>query len=170
MNLKSYIRPGNGASDLTPLFSDARAFADLIDRLSGEFMDLPFHKIVGIEGRGLILGSAIAYKLGKGFVPVRSPGKLKHHTLSVQYIDYSRREKTLEIHSDALIPGEQVVVIDDWLETGESVKAAITLVEHINGRVVGVGVFMDDSADVTKSYLSRYNYHYLEQVLPHDQF
>ena len=170
MNLKKLIRPGKGASDITPIFADSEAFGFLIDKLVG-LIDSPYPtKIVSIEGRGFILGSAIAYKLKAGLVPVRAGGKLKNLTYSKKYTDYSGKEKTLEIHQDAINRGERVVIVDDWVETGATLQAAIELVERGGGVVGGMVAFMDDSSDFLKESLVRYNYRFLERVAPEDRF
>ncbi|OGM20717.1 hypothetical protein A2714_03475 [Candidatus Woesebacteria bacterium RIFCSPHIGHO2_01_FULL_38_9] len=169
MNLKIFVRSGKGAADITPLLRDNEAFAELINRLAGKILDLDFDKIVCIEGRGFLLGSAVAFKLGKGLVPIRTAGKLKNETLSVDYIDYSGSKKTLEINKDTLNEGEKVVIIDDWVQTGATLKSAIKLVESLRGNIVGIVVFMDDSNDVTRDDLSKYNYQYLEKDLKQEE-
>ena len=96
-------------------------------------------------------------------------GKLKNETLSVDYIDYSGSKKTLEINKDTLNEGEKVVIIDDWVQTGATLKSAIKLVESLRGNIVGIVVFMDDSNDVTRDDLSKYNYQYLEKDLKQEE-
>ncbi len=164
------MRPGNGATDITPLFGNSQAFNSLIDELFTLFANLKPEKIACIEGRGFLLGSALAYKFKAGLVPIRTLGKLKNKTYSQAYTDYSNKEKTLQIHQDALIKGEKVILIDDWLETGATIKASINLLESCGAQVVGIAVFMDDSNASLKKDLQKYNYRYLLQIKPEDKF
>lgn len=170
MNLKSYLRKGKGATDITPLLGNKEAFKELITRLSDLARIQASDKVVCVEGRGFILGAAVAFNLGLGLVPVRTPGKLKNETHSVTFVDYSSKEKTLEIHKDALTPGDKVIIIDDWVETGETVKATIALVEKCGGKVAGITAFMDDSTEELKGDLKKYNYNFLDKVTKGDQF
>lgn len=144
------------------MLKNAEAFGELVNRMVKKLEDFEFDKVVCIEGRGFLLGSAVAYKLGKGIIPARIPGKLKREVFSEKYVDYTGSDKTLEIHQDALESGEKVVIIDDWLQTGESVEATLRLVEKTGGVVIGILVFMDDSTKDAKEYLLKYGYQYLE--------
>jgi adenine phosphoribosyltransferase len=164
MNLKDYIRPGKGATDITPLFENAEAYQELINRITSKLKDTDVSHIVAVEGRGFILGSAVAYAMNIGFIPVRYPGKLKNETYSETFVDYSGKEKTLQIHKDVLNTQENVAIIDDWIETGATVKATINLVEKCGGVVRSIVAFMDDSNDDLKLQLAKYNYSYLEKV------
>lgn len=170
LNYKSFIRPGNGAADITPLLGDATAFCQLISDLAELFNGMHIDKVAAVEGRGFLLGSAVAAGLRAGIVPIRATGKLKNATYSETFIDYSGKEKTIEIHTDAIIKGERVLIIDDWIETGATVKATIRLIEKCEGHVIGIGAFMDDSSDELKEELMKYNYRYIEQVQPNDNF
>ena len=170
MNLKKYIRPGRKAADITPLLENAAAFHALIEKLSKLFLKEKVDKIASIEGRGFLLGSAVAYNMGVGLVPIRIKGKLQNDTYKKKFTDYSRKEKIFEIHKDAVQKGDSIVIIDDWLETGGSVKTAIELVERCGGSVIGIGIFMDDSKPETKKYLEKYNYKYIDYVTPEDNF
>lgn len=167
MDFKKYIRPGRTASDITPLLANEGAFRSLIDELSGKFKSVKIDKVVCIEARGFLLGGAVAYKLGVGVIPVRKSG-LQNEVHEEGFVDYSGKAKILSIHKDAIKENEKVIIVDDWVETGAGVKAAINLVEKCGGRVVGIGVLMDDSSDETKHFLNKYNYHFLEQSLPGD--
>ena len=169
MDLKNYIRPGNGASDIMPLLANAESFHYTIEKLSELSQINQPSKIMGIEGRGFILGSAVAFNLGIGFVPVRSFGKLKNSTFKTTYIDYSNNEKIMEIHQDAINAGENVVIIDDWVETGGTIKATVNLVAQCGGQVIGIAVLMDDSSNELKAELEKYNYKFLYQIEPDDE-
>lgn len=170
INLKSFLRGGNGATDITPLLKNGKAFGILVDKICNLFVGQKFDSVVCVEGRGFILGGAVALKLDCGVVPLRYPGKLKNSVYSVKFIDYSGKEKELQIHKDAISTGQKVLIIDDWLETGSTVKTAINLVEMCGGEVSGIGMFMDDSSDETKDFLSKYNYKYVEKVEDNDSF
>ncbi len=170
MNYKHFLRPGNGAADITPLLNDKVAFVSLINDLIKLFSDIQVDKIACIEGRGFLLGSPVAYGLKVGLVPIRSPGKLKNQVFTRTFIDYSGKEKTLEIHQDAINKGEKVILIDDWVETGATNRAAIKLIEQCGGIVVGIGAFMDDSKEELREKLRKYNYCFVEKVVAGDKF
>lgn len=170
INYKSFLRPGNGATDITPLLGDSQAFNSLIDELFALFANLKPEKIACVEGRGFLLGSALAYKFKVGLIPIRTLGKLKNKTYSKTYTDYSNKEKILQIHQDALIKGQKVILVDDWSETGGTLKASINLLELCGAKVIGVGVFMDDSGVALKKDLQKYNYRYVLQIKPGDKF
>jgi adenine phosphoribosyltransferase len=170
MNYKNYLRPGKGATDITPLLANSAAFQQLIIDLANLFSNNKIDLVACIEGRGFILGGAVAYHLNSGLIPLRYPNKLKNETFSQTFVDYSGNKKELQIHKDAIKSGQQVLIVDDWLETGETIKAAISLVEKCGGQVVGIGIFMDDSSKQTKKSLMKYNYKYLEMVGEKDAF
>jgi len=170
MNYKNFLRPGNGATDTTPLLNDGKAYTRLIDELIGKFEGIRIDKVVCVEGRGFLLGAPVAYGMKAGLVPVRVRGKLKNPVYWETFKDYSGKVRELEIHKDAVKNGERVIVVDDWIETGETVKAAIRLVEKCGGSVVGVGAFMDDSSERLKEELRGYNYMFIDQVNEGDIF
>jgi adenine phosphoribosyltransferase len=110
--------------------------------MADQYADKGVDRVVAIEARGYIFGAPLAYKLGAGFVPVRKPGKLPAKTISESYaLEYGTN--TLEMHADALRPGQRVVVVDDLLATGGSAKAAIRLVERCGGSVIGVAFMIE---------------------------
>lgn len=170
MNLKDYLRSGNGASDITPLLANKDAFGTVVDSLSSLFNDKKIDVVACVEGRGFILGGAVAYRLKCGLIPLRYPGKLKNEVYSQTYTDYSGKEKELQIHKDSLTPNQTILLIDDWLETGATVKTAVTLLEKCGGKIEGIGVFMDASSDKTKQELIKYSYRYIEKVEKGDNF
>lgn len=170
MDYKQFLRAGKGASDITPLLSNGVAFLNLIKDLARLFNNVTVDKVAGVEGRGFILGSPVAYEIKVGLIPIRTAGKLKNEVYSEKYIDYSGKEKYLEIHQDAIKPGEKILLIDDWLETGATVKAAIKLIEKCEGIVSGIGVFMDDSSETLREELKKYNYQYIAKVNYNDKF
>jgi adenine phosphoribosyltransferase len=128
--------------DITPLLADELAFSTVIDLIVVHFGRGNVDKVVGIEARGFIIASPVAYHFGAGFVPVRKKDKLPWHTESAEYaLEYG--SATLQIHLDAVRPGERVLVVDDVLATGGTAKATADLVERIGGKVVGIACLIE---------------------------
>jgi adenine phosphoribosyltransferase len=128
--------------DITPLLADELAFSTVIDLIVVHFGRGNVDKVVGIEARGFIIASPVAYHFGAGFVPVRKKDKLPWETESAEYaLEYG--SATLEIHKDAVEPGERVLVVDDVLATGGTAKATADLVERIGGKVVGIACLIE---------------------------
>jgi adenine phosphoribosyltransferase len=123
---------------VTTLLKDAEAFAFAVEALSEEAKKLKPNKIAGIEARGFIFGAAVAYKLGLGFIPIRKPGKLPYQKESLSY-DLEYGKDCVEIHVDAVVRDEKVVLIDDLLATGGTAAAACKLLQKIGADVVGAG-------------------------------
>ena len=148
-NVKDYIRtivdfPHEGIlfRDVTTLFSDPRGFRMCIDQLLHPYAGERIDKVVGLEARGFIIGGAIAHQLSLGFVPIRKKGKLPGATLSEAYaLEYG--EAVMEIHDDAIKPGEKVLVVDDLLATGGTAAAGIKLIERLGGEIVGCAFIVD---------------------------
>ena len=142
MEFKSLIRtvpdyPKEGIMfrDITTLLKDEKGFKAIIDKLAARYEGWNIDKIVGIESRGFIIGSALSYVLGKGFIPLRKAGKLPGDTYTAQYeLEYGFDK--LEIHKDALKKGEKVILVDDLLATGGTALGAISLVERLEAKVV----------------------------------
>lgn len=149
MDLASFVRdvpdfPKKGIlfKDITTLLKDKDAFRASIDRLTDAFRDTKVDHVVGMESRGFIFGAPLAYNLDAGFVPVRKLGKLPAETLRVEYaLEYGTN--TLEIHTDAIEPGQKVLIVDDLLATGGTVAATIELVRRLGGEVVGLGFLVE---------------------------
>ncbi len=144
MDLKSTIREiqdfpvkGIGFKDITTLLSEPKAFSHVIDAFSEELKDVDYDVILGPEARGFIFASALAYKDKKPFVPVRKKGKLPYETLCVSY-DLEYGEDTICIHKDAIKKGQKVVVVDDLLATGGTIKAVEELVKIAGGEIVKI--------------------------------
>lgn len=153
MDIKSLIRtipdypqPGILFRDVTTLLKDARGFAWVIDALCERYRDDKVDTVAGIEARGFIVGAALAYRLGRGFVPIRKKGKLPGDTIE-QHYDLEYGTDTMEIHSDALRAGERVLLVDDLLATGGTAMAAIHLVEML-GACVAAAAFVIDLPDL----------------------
>jgi adenine phosphoribosyltransferase len=128
--------------DITPLLADELAFSTVIDLIVVHFGRGNVDKVVGIEARGFILASPVAYHFGAGFVPVRKKDKLPWHTESAEYaLEYGTA--TLQIHKDSVASGERVLIVDDVLATGGTAKATADLVERIGGKVVGIACLIE---------------------------
>ncbi len=128
--------------DITTLLQDAEAFRAAIDQLYGQVKDLAVDVVVGMESRGFIFAAPLAYLLGVGFVPVRKLGKLPSETVSIEYeLEYG--SNTLEIHRDAITPGQRVLIVDDLLATGGTVAATVELVRQLGGEVVGTAFLIE---------------------------
>ena len=145
-DIADYPRPGVTFRDITPLLGDGEAFRRAIDELSDRFRDVEPTRVIGIEARGFILGAPVAYRLGAGFVPIRKAGKLPWAVVREEYsLEYGHDK--LEMHRDAIHPGERVLVIDDVLATGGTAAATARLVEALGGDIVGLG-FMIELVDL----------------------
>ncbi|UCF71448.1 MAG: adenine phosphoribosyltransferase [candidate division WOR-3 bacterium] len=149
MDLKKYIRdipdfPQKGVMfrDITTLLKEPAPFRYTIDAIVERYKGQEIDKLVSVEARGYIFGGVIAYKLNCGFVPVRKPGKLPAETVAMKYkLEYG--ENTVEIHKDAITPGERILVFDDVLATGGTVHATCKLIEKLGGKVIGC-IFISD--------------------------
>ncbi|HEY2201492.1 MAG TPA: adenine phosphoribosyltransferase [Solirubrobacteraceae bacterium] len=128
--------------DITTLLKDARAFKASIDQLTELVRGFEPSAVIGMESRGFIFAAPIAYQLSAGFVPVRKLGKLPGDVISTEY-DLEYGTNTLELHSDAIAPGERVLIVDDLLATGGTVSATIELVERLQGKVAAVAFLVE---------------------------
>jgi adenine phosphoribosyltransferase len=133
--IKDFPKPGVGFKDITTLLRDASSFNRAVDLMGHRYLDRPVDVVLGIEARGFIIGSALAYKLNRGVILVRKPGKLPYKTHSVTY-DLEYGTDTLEIHQDAIVPGQRVLIADDVLATGGTVRGVIDLIHRMGGEVV----------------------------------
>ncbi|MGR3376130.1 adenine phosphoribosyltransferase [Salipiger abyssi] len=128
--------------DVTTLFADPRGFRMAIDQLLHPYAGMRFDKVVGLEARGFILGGAVAHQLSAGFVPIRKKGKLPGAVISESYtLEYG--EAVVEIHDDAIAPGERILLVDDLLATGGTAEAGIKLVERLGGEIIGCAFIVD---------------------------
>jgi adenine phosphoribosyltransferase len=132
-----FPKPGILFYDVTTLLKDRVGFAALIDALAAHYIGKDIDLVLGIEARGFIFGPALAYRLNAGFVPVRKPKKLPAETISITY-DLEYGSDKLEIHADAIQPGQRVVLVDDLLATGGTMEATIELVKQLGGRIAGL--------------------------------
>jgi adenine phosphoribosyltransferase len=140
--IPDFPEPGVSFKDITPLLADHTAFAGAVDAIVSHQGRGTIDKVAGIEARGFILGAAVAYHFGAGFVPVRKADKLPSTTYSEAYsLEYG--EATIEVHQDAFSPGERVLLVDDVLATGGTVAAAAKLVERCGAVVAGCSVLLE---------------------------
>jgi adenine phosphoribosyltransferase len=144
-DVPDFPEPGVTFKDITPLLADHTAFAGAIDAIVSHHGRGTIDKVVGIEARGFIIAAAVAYHFGAGFVPVRKAGKLPSPVHAARYeLEYG--EATLEVHRDAFVHGERVLLVDDVLATGGTVAAAADLVGRAGGEVAGCSVLLELSA------------------------
>lgn len=128
--------------DITTLLQDGKAFRHVCDELYDRYKDKKIDVIVGIESRGFIFGSVLAYKLGIGFVPIRKPGKLPAKTISAEFEKEYGKDK-MEVHEDAISKGDRVLLIDDLIATGGTVEAATRLIEKLGGEIIECAFVID---------------------------
>ena len=148
-DIKDYIRtivdfPHEGIlfRDVTTLFADPRGLRLAVDQMLDPYVGTQIDKVVGLEARGFILGGAIAHQLSVGFVPIRKKGKLPGTTINEEYtLEYG--EAVVEVHDDAIQPGEKILLVDDLLATGGTAEAGIKLVERLGGAIVGCAFVID---------------------------
>ena len=133
-----FPKPGILFYDITTLLKDKAGFAQLIDAFAAYYIGKDIDLVLGIEARGFIFGPALAYRLNAGFVPVRKPGKLPAPTARVNY-DLEYGTDALEIHLDAIEPGQRVIIVDDLLATGGTMSATVKLVRQLGGQIAGIG-------------------------------
>ncbi len=162
IDLKSFIRevpdfpqPGVLFRDITPLLQNPEAYRYVIDELAGRIGTLGAKAIVGIESRGFLIGAPMAYRLGVPFVPLRKAGKLPAERMSVEFaLEYGAGQ--LDIHMDALEPGQSVVIVDDLLATGGTAEAAAKLVELVGARVRAMAFLIELAFQGGRERLKRY--------------
>ena len=141
-NIPDYPKPGVMFRDITTLLGNPRAFRRAVDELVQPYAGLKVDKIAGMEARGFILGGAVAHQLSAGFVPIRKKGKLPHETVRIAYsLEYGVDE--MEMHRDAVQPGEKVILVDDLIATGGTAVGATKLLRQIGAEVVGACFVID---------------------------
>jgi len=140
--IPDYPEPGIMFRDITTVVQDPEGLKLAIDSLQKDIEGLDFDVIVGAESRGFVFGMPLAYNLGKGFVMVRKKGKLPAETIEETY-DLEYGKATIEIHKDAITPGQRVVIIDDLMATGGTVEAVVKLVERLGGKVVHISFLLE---------------------------
>ena len=141
-DIADYPRPGVTFRDITPLLGDADGFHRAVTELGARFDELEIDRVLGMEARGFIVAAPVAYRIKAGFVPVRKAGKLPWAVVREEYsLEYGSDK--LEMHRDAIHPGERVLIIDDVLATGGTAAATCRLVEELGGVVVGLGFLIE---------------------------
>jgi|SRR5215469_2409717 adenine phosphoribosyltransferase len=140
--IPDYPKPGVMFRDITTLLGDARAFHDVVDELAQPWRAARIDRVAGIEARGFILGGAIAHELSAGFVPIRKKGKLPHTTVRVAYsLEYGIDE--MEMHRDAVAPGERIILVDDLIATGGTAEAAVKLLRSLGAQLLAACFIID---------------------------
>ena len=158
--IPDFPKPGILFYDITTLFSDARAFRRSVDMFVHRYIDKKPDIFVGVEARGFLIASALAYALGTGVVVIRKPGKLPYKTHKVSYdLEYGSNE--IEIHQDALHKGQKVVLVDDLLATGGTINAAAELVNKLGAEIMEMSFFVELSFLKGRDKLKDYNIHSL---------
>jgi adenine phosphoribosyltransferase len=141
-SIPDYPKPGIIFRDITTMLGDARAFRRAVDALVQPWAGMKIDKVAGIEARGFILGGAVAHQVSAGFVPIRKKGKLPHKRVSVTYaLEYGEDE--IEMHADALVAGERVVLVDDLVATGGTAEAAVKLLRQLGAEVLAACFVID---------------------------
>jgi adenine phosphoribosyltransferase len=141
-DITDFPQPGIVFKDITPLLNDARAFKLAVDAMAQDYQQRSIDLVVGIEARGFIIGAALAYILDAGLIPLRKPGKLPFETHRMSYtLEYGSAE--LEIHRDAIQPGQRVILVDDLLATGGTMRASVDLVQTLGAEIVGVSFLVE---------------------------
>src|SRR6516164_3335905 len=140
--IRDYPKPGIMFRDITTLLADARAYRRAVDELVHPWAGNKIDKVAGIEARGFILGGALAHQLSAGFVPIRKKGKLPHTTVRVAYsLEYGLDE--MEMHRDAVAPGERIVLVDDLIATGGTAEAAVKLLRSLGASILAACFIID---------------------------
>ena len=154
--IPDFPKPGILFRDITPLLADGRAFCQAIDLIGERYQDKMIDVVVGVEARGFIMGSALAYKLRAGNILIRKPGKLPFRTHRTTYaLEYGA--DTLEIHQDAFRPGQRVLIADDLLATGGTISAAVDLVKQLGGEIVELAFLIELTALKGRDKLEGYS-------------
>ncbi len=157
-NIPDFPKPGILFRDITPLLQDPAGLSLAVEFLTQPFRDKHIDVVVGAESRGFIFGTAVARNLSAGFVPVRKPGKLPAAKRSVTY-DLEYGTDTLEIHADAIRPGQRVLMVDDLLATGGTMQACCELVEQLGGKIIAVAFLIELVGLNGRSRLTRWEVH-----------
>jgi adenine phosphoribosyltransferase len=141
-DVPDFPQPGIVFKDLTPLMADVDAYRFSVDAIADHAAGLTVDKVVGIEARGFIWAAPVAYRIGAGFVPVRKPGKLPWQTVTESYqLEYGT--DSLDVHADAVAPGDSVLIVDDVLATGGTAAATARLVERLGGHIAGLAFVVE---------------------------
>jgi adenine phosphoribosyltransferase len=141
-SIANYPKPGIVFRDITTLLGNAHAFRSAVDELVSPWKDVKVDRVAGIEARGFIIGGAVAHRLAAGFVPIRKKGKLPHSTVRIAYsLEYGIDE--MEMHVDAITPGEKIVLVDDLIATGGTAEAAVKLIRSLGAEILAACFIID---------------------------
>ena len=141
-DIADYPKPGIVFKDITPLLANPAGLAMAVEQMANPYRTMGVEVVCGAESRGFIFGTALAQALNAGFIPIRKPGKLPYHTHAMSY-DLEYGSDTLEIHTDAVRPGQKVLMVDDLLATGGTMQACCELVEKMGGNIVGLTMLIE---------------------------
>lgn len=150
--------------DFTTVLQDYKSLNKLTKDLAKPFKNIKVDKVIGLESLGFIIGPLVAKELKCGFVPIRKLGKSPtkpNDKASIKFIDYSKNEKGFEINKSSIKKGNRLLIVDDWVETGSQVKAAIKLLEKLDAKIVGVTAFSSEENEKTNELFKKYNLHYV---------
>ncbi|MCI9129669.1 MAG: adenine phosphoribosyltransferase [Eggerthellaceae bacterium] len=142
VSIPDYPKEGVIFKDIMPVLSDAKAFAAVVDDIAAHFEGQGVTKVMGAEARGFLVGSAVAYRMGAGFVPARKPGKLPRKAIREEF-DLEYGSSALEVHVDSLTEDDKVLIVDDLIATGGTAVAMVKLVERAGAALVGLGFFVE---------------------------
>jgi adenine phosphoribosyltransferase len=155
-DIPDFPKPGILFKDITPVLGDCAAFQQVIDQFCDWVAPKKPDVIVGVESRGFVFGAPVALKMGVGFVPVRKIGKLPHHTIQEEYaLEYGTA--IVEVHRDAVLPGQRALIVDDLLATGGTAAASARLVEALGGKVIGFSFLIELEFLAGRDKLSAYD-------------
>ncbi len=146
-------------SDVTPIFAEPAAFAALVDDMIAPFRDAGVQRVAGTDALGFIVGTALALRVGVGFVPIRKGGKLPVKNERVAFTDYTGHEKSLELRATPWPAGTRVLLVDEWIETGATAQAAVQLIERAAGVVVGIAAIAFRRNEKTLPLWAKYHCH-----------
>ena len=154
--MKNYLRLINFQSigprcDITPIFMDFVAFEEMINDFSSLARNIPFDRVAGIDALGFIPATALAFQLKKGFIPIRKGGKLPVKKTQIEFVDYTKQIKILELAEGVISQGEKVLLMDEWIETGAQVMAAVQLIKSQGGIIAGILCIHMDENENTRS-------------------
>ncbi|MCF7866370.1 hypothetical protein K9L67_00070 [Candidatus Woesearchaeota archaeon] len=152
--------------DTTPIYENKDSFKNLINDLSKPFKNLRIDKVAGLESIGFISGASVALKLGTGFVAVRKEGRtpLKKKDMLIRTIkDYTGKKKTFELAKHSIKKGDKILIVDDWIETGNQIKNVIKMIEKLGGKIVGISVLVAEKNRKTKFLFNNYNLKYIKE-------
>ena len=162
-DVPDFPKPGILFKDITPVLQSGPLFAEVVDLIAERYLENPPDQVVGIESRGFLFGAALAYRLGCGIVPIRKKGKLPYRTLEASYeLEYGTA--TVEIHQDALKPGDRVLLIDDLLATGGTAGAGIRLIEQLGATILGIEFFSELAFLDGRKHLAGHPVHAIVEV------